>query len=449
VPNDPADAGPYDGGPVVDVLQHHNDPGRTGLYVEPAFTRASVTSMRSDSRFSATVNGHVYAQPLLAGGRLIVATESNEVSALDPATGAAIWRRTLGDPVALSSLECGNIDPLGITGTPIADVASRTIYVDAMTAGPRHLVFALSLDDGSTRAGWPVDVAAKVAGFNPAYQNQRGALALVNGILFVPFGGHFGDCGTFRGTIVAIPVDAPQNARGWQTRAEGGAVWAPSGISSDGTSIFAATGNTFGTTTWQDGEAVFRLTPAVPPQAADQFQPSNWMALDDADVDLGGSGVVLVNDLAIALGKDGNAYILDRAHLGLLSAPLVSSSVIITAPAAYTTANGTYLVFHGAPAGGCSGDLTAVKLPGASFAWCAQQNGRGSPIATTSDGRSDPLVWAVGSEGDDRLRAFDGDTGALVFTSDAMGEVRRFVSPIVSGGRIYVAGDGRVYAFHP
>ncbi|MCA1828233.1 MAG: PQQ-like beta-propeller repeat protein [Myxococcales bacterium] len=466
-PNEPADAGPYDAGPTTEVLQHHNGGTRDGLYVEPAFTRAAVPGMHADSGFSATVNGHVYAQPLLVGGRLIVATESNEVSALDAATGAAVWRRTLGDPVPLSQLECGNIDPLGITGTPVADPVSRTVYLDAMTTGPRHLVFALSLDDGSTRPGWPVDVGAKVAGFNSLYQNQRGALALSNGILFVPYGGHFGDCGTYHGAIVAIPVAAPQSATAWQTRAEGGAVWGPSGIATDGTSIFAATGNTFGATSWADGEAVFRFSPASPLTPADQFHPSNWMALDDSDVDLGGSGVLLVHvpgatpaDLAVALGKDGKAYLLERGHLGLLSSPAVSSGAIITAPASYTTANGTYVAFHGAPAGGCSGDLTVLKLsatspPAATFAWCGQQNGRGSPIATTTDGRSDAVVWAVGTEGefgsqgDERLHAFDGDTGAVLFTSAAMREVRRFQSPIVAGGRIYVAGDGMVYAFRP
>src|SRR5205814_9712178 len=100
----------------------------------------------------------------------------------------------------------------------------------------------------------------------------------------------------------------------------------------------------------------------------------------------------------------------------------------------------------------------AIKLPPApppipAFAWCAAQHGRGSPIATSTDGRADPLVGAVGSEGDNRLRAFDGETGAGVFggggAAEAMGQVRRFQSPIAARGRIYVAGDGKVYAFAP
>jgi DNA-binding beta-propeller fold protein YncE len=122
------------------------------------------------------------------GGKaaLVVATERNTVLALDAATGAQIWTKTLGNPVQRSQLPCGNIDPLGITGTPIIDPNDRTIYVAAMTTpdGGRtkqHLVFALSLDDGSIRPGWPVSVSGMKYGgfsFNSSVQNQRGALIL-------------------------------------------------------------------------------------------------------------------------------------------------------------------------------------------------------------------------------------------------------------------------------
>ena len=449
-PNEPFDAGPGDAGPTLEVLQHHDDAARDGVYVDPAFTRAAVAGLHLDANFSGAVTGNVYAQPLVVDGKLIVATESNEVSALDPATGAVRWRKTLAPPAPLSSLECGNIDPLGITGTPIVDKAARAIYLDAMTAGPRHLIYALSLDDGHTLPGWPLDVEARVPGFRSLYQNQRGALALVGGVLFVPYGGHYGDCGSYHGVVLAVSPATPQSPAIWRTRAEGGAIWGPSGIASDGASIFAATGNTMGTATWGDGEAVFRFSVATPPVPQANYHPANWAALDDADTDLGGSGVVLApGGLAVALGKDGKAYVLDRAQLSARAVAQVSVGAIINAAAAYTTARGSYVAFHGRPASGCSGDLTAIKLPSGAFAWCATQNGRGSPIESSTDGLNDALVWAVGSEGDNRLRAFDADTGAVVFTSDAMGQVRRFQSPIVAGGRLYVAADGRVYAFRP
>src|ERR1019366_7338838 len=108
----------------------------------------------------------------------------NVVHAIDAGTGAEVWKRSLGRPVARSSLPCGNIDPLGVTGTPVIDESTEAIYLNAAVdgpSGPRHLVFALSLKDGSLLPGWPVDVADALEGerqnFVPRDQNQRGALA--------------------------------------------------------------------------------------------------------------------------------------------------------------------------------------------------------------------------------------------------------------------------------
>jgi len=480
-------AAPPDGTPpagtVIPVLEHHAGPRRAGAYTVPGLTRAAAASVHRDAAFEAALPGAIYAQPLLVPGArggpdlLLAATEANAVGAFDPATGMAVWTRTLGAPVPKSSLPCGNIDPLGVTGTPVVDPATRTLYLDAMTtpdggATKRHLVFALSVDDGSVEPGWPVDVAAALAGagmaFDPAVQNQRGALLFEGGRLYVPYGGHAGDCGDYRGWLVSIPVAAPAQVSAWHTLARGGGSWGPSGVASDGARVFLATGNTFGATTWAGGEAVLAFVAGEAPGSApaDWFAPSDWLALDAADLDLGGSGPVLVDlpgstpsALAVALGKDGNLYLLDRSHLGGLGGALqvdrVSSGPIINAAAAYTTGAGSYVVFRGTfvgcPSG--AGDLTAVRLvpgspPRAEVAWCASAPGRGSPIATTTDGKSEAMVWVVGAEGDGRLRAFDGDTGAPVLAGPATGvTVRRFQSPIVSGATIYVAVDGGLQAF--
>src|SRR5467141_558525 len=171
------------------VLQHHNDAARSGVYVDASLTRAAVGRLRQDTAFNAPLQGAVYAQPLYwdggDGGQdlLIVATQRNEVVAFDPLTGARIWSRTLASPAPRSQLPCGNIDPLGITGTPIIDASRKLMFVDAMTSGPRHRIYAVSLTDG-TVSGTPIDVDASVAGFSSPVQNQRGALALLNGILY-------------------------------------------------------------------------------------------------------------------------------------------------------------------------------------------------------------------------------------------------------------------------
>ena len=147
--------------------------------------------MQRDAAFDGRVPGNVYAQPLYwrppgaARGLVIVATEDNAVVALDAVTGGTIWKSRLGPAVARHKLDCGNIDPVGITGTPVIDERSGALYLDAMVDrgdGPRHLVFGLSLADGAVLPGWPVDVADSLRAigvtFDPRVQNQRGALAV-------------------------------------------------------------------------------------------------------------------------------------------------------------------------------------------------------------------------------------------------------------------------------
>jgi PQQ enzyme repeat len=476
---------------AASVLQHHNSATRDGLYVQPALTRAAVGALHRDSTFNASIQGPTFAQPLYvdggAGGRdfLIAATEQNLVYALDAANGAVLWQQQLGPPAPLGgSGICGDIDPIGITGTPVIDPASRTLYVAAMTtggsAGRRHLVYALSIDDGAIRTGWPVDVSSVQSSgvrFNAPFENQRGALLLVGGTVYVPYGGHFGDCGDYHGWVVGVPVDNPSGARGFATAARGGGIWATGGLASDGVSIFAATGNTIGTGTWSHGEAILRLQAgaAFSGSSADFFTPSNWHALDNGDVDVGGSGPLLVDlpagapsRLVVALGKNGVAYLVDRSNLGgmgggdgttgegVASARVVSGP-IINAAAAYTTSQGTYVVMRGAGvACGAAGDLVAVRIsasspPQISTAWCARENGRGSPMVTTTDGHAEAIVWGVGAESSNRLMGFDGDTGQVLFggggAAESMSNVRRFSSPIAAKGRIFVASDTAVYAF--
>jgi putative pyrroloquinoline-quinone binding quinoprotein len=479
---------PANAAPETSVLQHHNSPARDGLYVEPALTRAAAARLHRDPAFHAAIAGPVYAQPLFwaaarPGDRdlIIVATEQNRVYAVDASSGAVVWQQSLGASVPLRALPCGNIDPLGITGTPIIDPASRTVFLAALTTPDggrtkKHLIVGLSLDDGSTRPGWPVDVSATVrAGslaFDSAVQNQRGALALLDGTLYVPYGGHYGDCGAYHGWVVGVSIQQPGAPRAWATRARGGGVWAPGGLAADGSAVYAATGNTFGASTWADGEAVIRFGsgPTFSGQRADYFAPADWRELDATDADLGGSGPLLIevsgarpSRLVVALGKNGDAYLLDRPNLGGIGAALVQRRVsrgsIINAAAAYMTTAGTYVAFTGRGVGcpsGQSGDLVALRIAPASpptmnVAWCAAGHGRGSPMVTTTDGRSEAIVWSVGAEGDNRLRGFDGETGRPVFDGggpgDRMSLVRRFQTPIVARGRIIVAGDDQLYAF--
>ena len=464
---------------TVNVAKHHNHDSRDGLFLEPAITKTAAAALTRDLAFDGRIVGNVYAQPLYIengpGGKamVIAVTESDNVYALDAAAGSIIWQTHVGTPVPVASLPCGDIDPLGITGTPVVDLPSRTLFLDAMTtpdngATKKHLIYALNVDTGTINSGWPVDVndSARFGTtvFTSVSQNQRGALAVVGGTLYVSYGGHAGDCGTYFGWVVGVPLNNPSAVLAWATAASGGGVWGVSGVSSDGTNAFIATGNTFGASVWSGGEAVIRFQPGpvFSGLANDYWAPVNWMALDSSDTDLGGSGAMLVDvpgatpsKLAVALGKDGNAYLLDRTTLGGVSAPVaskqVSSSYIIQAAATYRTAQGTYVVFRDTSSLVTAFRITATAPPTIATGWTAAQNGRGSPFVTSTDGTNNIIVWAVGAEGSQRLEGFDGDTGAVVFSgggsNELMAGTRRFNTGIAARGRIYVANDNQVYAF--
>ena len=229
--------------------------------------------------------------------------------------------------------------------------------------------------------------------FNARDQNQRGALAILDGSVYVPFGGHFGDCGDYHGWVVGISIGNPKSVRAWSTRARGGGIWAPGGISSDGRSLYLATGNTMGAAEWSDGEAVFRLAPDLRRSDAkdDYFAPQIGASLDARDADLGGTNPMLLDapsgdatqQLVLALGKDRHAYLLDRRRLGGIGGSLADETVatvpILTAPAAYPAPDGVYVAFQGegAHCPGRAGGLTTLEIragapPTISTVWCGR-----------------------------------------------------------------------------
>ena len=466
------------------VVERNNHGNRDGVFVQPTLTKARAATMVRDQTFDGTVSGNVFASPLYVDGTpgvFVIATENNQVSVLNENTGRPVWQRTYGQSAGRTGAGCGNITPLGITGTPVIDLTKRNIYFDTAvgttTAITDHLIHAVSLDDGSERAGWPVSTRAISNGgerFNPVLHNQRSALLLVNNVLYVAYSGHLGDCGAYRGWVIGVDTNAPTNIRSFKTGGtRGGGMWATGGPATDGTNIFVTTGNTFGATTWSRGEAVIRLQagPVFSGQTRDFFAPTNWMSLDASDLDLGGSGPLVVDapaftpsQLVLAFGKDGNVFALDRNNLGGIGAQKavlrVMNGQIVNASAAVTTPSGTFVTMHGhrnATALGCprgSGDLATVRLSGTSISmvWCASNGGQGSPIITTTDDRgSEAIVWTAGAAGTNRLHAWDAVTGAVVFNGgvDTFAAVRQFTSPIAVKGRIIVAGDNKVYAFKP
>jgi hypothetical protein len=464
----------------VNVTQKNNNPSRDGLYIDAAFTPGNAANLTRDLNFNGTISGNVHAQPLyIEGGQngpmIIVVTASNNVYALHADTGLPIWSRTDIGPAVTSGLPCGNINPVGIIGTPVVDLASRSLFFDALIDGAtkKHFVFSLNVDTGvsNPNPNWPVDLNATAnyngTNFTSLVQEERGALALVNGIAYVPFSGYAGDCGTYHGWVVGVQINDPTNVGAWATEAIGGGIWGHSGVASDGPNMFVITGNTFNTGgNWMGGEAIIRLQAGPvwngPPSTENYWAPTNWFTVLDAhDTDLGGCSAILIDvpganpsHLVLATGKDGNAYLLNRDNLGGIAAPLTQLSVdgVIRgqSSATYTTSQGTYFVFRAD-----GNTVKAYKInPNPltiTFAWSVSQSGQGSPWVTMTDVTNNAIVWVVGAQGDNRLHGYNGDTGAVIYAGGGANELmtgtRKWNSGIVARGSIYVANDNKVYKF--
>ena len=461
-------------GAQVNVTQKNNNLSRDGLYIDAAFTPGNAANLTRDTNFNGTISGNVHAQPLyIEGGQngpmIIVVTASNNVYALHADTGTVIWSRTDIGPAVTSGLPCGNINPVGIIGTPVVDLASRSLFFDALISGSpiKHFIFSLNVDTGATNSGWPVDLNAAGLGFTSLAQEDRGALALVNGIVYVPYSGYFGDCGDYHGSVVGVHIDDPSTVALWATAAEGGGIWGHSGVASDGTNMFVITGNTFTNPgdPWSGGEAIVRLQagPIFSGNPTDFWAPANWQSLDNSDTDLGGCSAILIDvpganpsQLVLALGKDGNAYLVNRNNLGGVAGPVTSLGVDGTllgqSSATYTTAEGTYFVFRAGSNQIKAYKITATSPPAITFAWEQTQSGRGSPWVTTTDSINNAIVWVVGAQGDHRLHGYNGDTGAVVYAGGGADELmtgdRKWNSGIVARGSIYVANDNKVYKFN-
>jgi hypothetical protein len=485
------------------VLQYHLNASRDGHYTDRLMTPKYAGSLALDPTFGSgqgvSIQGPLWGQPLFVEkgieqkGTFYVADDNNNVYAIDATTGKTIKSRT---PLAMSAGQagsgCGNVTPVGITSAPFIDLATRTMYLAAAVGtGSGIMTFeihALSIDDLSEVHGWPLDVSTLTSAsgiqFNPPPQGQRGGLTLINGYLYVAWGGEDGDCGDYHGWVVSVPVDDPKGATGYTTAAQGGGMWAVGGLASDGSDVFVVSGNATGGSgsSWQDyqSEAVLRFhdgTAFDGTNTANFFAPSNWQNLDNGDTDLVGAGPLVLDvpgatpsALLVAMGKSGVMHLLDRSNLGGLGtgngttgeglfSSQIGNGALRGAAAAYTTSKGTYVVVHsdggGSNCPGGGGDLVAVQITPASppqikTAWCANSGGNGSPIVTTTDATgSDPIVWVVGTEGSNQLTGWDGETGASVFAGGGttMDNVIHWTTPIEVEGRIIVGANDKLYAF--
>ena len=369
----------------------------------------------------------VYAEPLVVGSRVYAATENNTVYALNAKNGHVAWKRHLGRPVDGSTLPCGNIDPTGITGTPA--ISGSTLYVVAFLNGYRHVLFGLRLHGGKVRLKRRVDAK----GSDPRVHQERSALSVANGRVYVPYGGLAGDCGNYKGRVVSVKKRGKPHKKTFTVpvHREGG-IWAPSGgaIDSNG-DLFFVTGNGDATSGFDEGNSVVRLSPKL--KQRDFYRASNAAQLNQSDTDLGSVGPTLIaRNRLFVVGKEGLGLILNTDHLGGSGGQVFSQHVCsaafgglaFQAPLVYVP---------------CTDGLHAVRVSGDSFslAWKAG-SGSGSPILAGG------AVWSIDGA---TLRAFSPSTGGSIAAFDLGDQTTHFPSPAAGGGRLFAPAGSQIVAF--
>jgi outer membrane protein assembly factor BamB len=399
-----------------DWTTYHRDNARSG------YLAGLPDPTRLDPAWNARLDGAVYGEPLVVGDRVLVATEADSLYALDLRSGRVRWRTTLGRPVALSELPCGNIDPLGITGTPVYDPATGLVFAVAEVTGPGHVLVGVEVRGGRVR----VRRSADPPGMHPAPHQQRAALALSGGRVYVAYGGLLGDCGDYHGWVVASRTDGRGRLAAYQvpTSREGG-IWGASGPAVDARGrLYVTVGNGAATGgAWDHSDSVLRLAPDL--RLEDGFAPRQWPRDNAADADLGSMGPVLLpGGLVFADGKSGLGYLLRAGHLGGVGGELAEQPLCEAFGGAAVVGSTLYVP--------CSDGLRQVRVgSGARLdpGWKAPGAVNGSPVV------GGHTVYSLDPGG--TLYALDADRGTTR-ASAAVGQTSRFATPTLAGGLVLV-----------
>lgn len=399
-----------------DWTTYHRDNARTG-YIPGAKDPAGMAK-----KWSVPVDGAVYAEPLVVDSHVLVATEANTLYSLNSASGQVEWKTNIGKPVPRSALPCGNIDPTGITGTPVYDPATNLIFAVALTTGPAHLLVGVDLQTGQVKIKRPLDLP----GMEPAPHQQRGALAVNNGMVYIAYGGLFGDCGNYKGTLIASRTDGTGDLLSFQvpTPREGG-IWASPGMAIDSNGkIYVAVGNGEETSgEWDKSDSVLRLSADL--KLEDGFAPKEWAAENRADKDLGSMGPALLgNGLIFIAGKGTTGYTLKASALGGVGGQLQERVVCSGFGGAAVVESRVFVP--------CTDGLQELSIAGdgkINPGWKAPAEINGSPIV------GGKTVYVMNRGG--TLYALDSETGQ-VRAKVTLPPVNRFATPTLSNGTIFV-----------
>ena len=399
---------------TADWPTYHHDNARTGV----ADQLAPLGTLRA--AWQTKLDGAVYGQPLVIGDRVIAATEHNTVYALAAADGHVLWSASLGQPMNGSDLPCGDIDPLGITGTPAYDQATGLVFVVAETQGGRHTLAGVDLASGAVglRRALPPPQGDEIA------HQQRSALTVLDGWVYVAYGGLFGDCGNYIGAVVAAPTTGTGPLRSYAvpTPREGG-IWAPGGGAVGNGRLFYAVGNGESTQDYDHSDSVLALTPQL--TLADSFSPAQWMADNAADLDLGSASPAVVGDRVLTVGKRGVGYLLDAARLGGIGGQLIRTPICQAFGGPAVAGSTVYIP--------CTDSTRAVDLEptgGLRVRWTASVPADGSPVVGGG------AIWVTDTD-HGILYALDPTTGTPR-QQIAVGDLPKFASPTLAGTHAYL-----------
>jgi hypothetical protein len=505
--------GPGPGQSYTGILSYHNDAGITGQNLsETTLTPANVNSTQFGKLFSYALDGQVYAQPLyvsnvpIAGGThnvVFVATEHDSVYAFDADTsaGSPFWSANFTNASAgittIPAADVGGGGPIipevGITGTPVIDGSTGTLFVVAATKENGTYVqrlHALDITNGSEKFGGSIVVQASVAGtgagtsngqvaFQTAFQLQRSSLKLVNGVVYIAWAS-YNDVGPYHGWIMGYDAATLKQAVVWNATPNGqrGGIWmAGASLSSDSAgNIYAIVGNgTFDAASGGSdyGDTFLKLTPSGGTfTVADYFTPFDEPNLSVNDIDVGSSGFTLLPDqagtvahLGVGAGKAGKIYLLNRDNLGKFHSGS-DSQIVQSIPGALGTASSdnnycTATYFQGNVY--YIGAFDTLKqfqlnngllstLPVAQSTHVYGYFGGGTSIS--ANGSTNGILWSLEDSGANVLRAFDAtNVEHELYNSNQAGSrdhfdvAVRFTVPTVINGKVFVAGKTELAVF--
>jgi polyvinyl alcohol dehydrogenase (cytochrome) len=408
---------------------------------------------------SAVMDDRVFASPLIYGGIVYAATLNNTVYAFNQTDGSLVWSNHLRAPET-TGWGCGNVSPQGILGTPVVDPGTGRIFVTTLdTTDDHYRLEGLNLLTGVEEVN--TDISLFIGGaFDWTIEQQRGALAVANGYVYVPFGGRAGDCGNYHGWVFAVPVSGAAIANYYVTPGSGSGFWAAGGVVVDNSTgkVFVTSGNAMppgsgcaananGTPVFENN-AVIRLSATMAHE--DSFIPQDWMSSwCSNDEDLGSAGPLLISpNLIFQSGKWGTGFLLNPANLGGMDGQLFPTprpaayteidvclgahasatfgSFAYAAPYIYVECEGQGLVALNLNTGVPS--FSACDATCAAPSWHAGSGTYGPPIVAAG------AVWVANGSG---LYAYRASTGALIYHSAAFG-FNRFVTPAEAGGQVFV-----------